>query len=72
MTDLSHEAAAAREQGVPEEDIAAGLDELQPDTQGEEPLDAELGDAGQGDLPPEDEPAPNGDGPDDLRVSDHG
>ena len=29
-------------------------DEAQPDTQGDEPLEAELGDDGQGDLAPED------------------
>ena len=59
-----------RSDGIPEEDLHASFDELQPDTQGEDPLDAELGPDGEGDILPEDEPEPSGDGPDDLRVSD--
>lgn len=39
-----------------------------PETQGEDPLEAELGEDGQGDLAPEDEPdAVSGDAPRDLR-----
>ncbi|MFJ4172574.1 hypothetical protein [Microbacterium sp. NPDC089696] len=46
----------------------ARTDTEQPETQGEEPLDAELGDDGQGDLAPEDEgPQHSGDAPADLR-----
>lgn len=38
-----------------------------PETQGEEPLEAELGEDGQGDLDPADEQAAPGDAPRDLR-----
>ncbi|WP_435748543.1 hypothetical protein [Microbacterium sp. PMB16] len=42
----------------------------QPETQGDEPLDAELGEDGQGDLAPEDEgSAHSGDAPSDLRTA---
>jgi len=55
---------------IPQEDIAASADDLQPDTQGDDPEQAWLGDDGQGDISPEDQPAPgdDDDGPDDLRV----
>lgn len=57
---------------VPRPDIEAGADGLQPETQDVDPLDAELGEEGQGDMLPEDEPtaAATGDGPDDLRITD--
>jgi hypothetical protein len=43
-------------------------DTSQPETQGDEPLEAELGEDGQGDLAPEDEGLPHsGDAPSDLR-----
>lgn len=43
----------AERQALDEVDFGIA-DEAQPDTQGEEPLDAELGPDGQGDLAPED------------------
>lgn len=53
---------------VPASDAAiVGRPDLQPDTQGVLPLDAELGDDGQGDL--DGEGRHSGDGPDDLRSS---
>jgi hypothetical protein len=43
-------------------------DTSQPETQGDGPLEAELGEDGQGDLAPEDEGLPHsGDAPSDLR-----
>lgn len=43
-------------------------DALQPETQGDEPIEAELGEEGQGDLAPEDEGnGHSGDAPTDLR-----
>lgn len=43
-------------------------DTAQPETQGEDSIDAEIGENGQGDLAPEDEGAPHsGDAPTDLR-----
>jgi hypothetical protein len=45
---------AAEEQRVFEADELGIVDEAQPDTQGDEPLDADLGPDGQGDLAPED------------------
>ncbi|QKJ18968.1 hypothetical protein [Microbacterium hominis] len=52
---------------TPEEMDDAGRieDDVQPETQGETPLDAELGEEGQGDILPEDEPA---DGDDDSEI----
>jgi hypothetical protein len=55
---------------IPRQDVAASADALQPETQDADPLDAELGEMGQGDLLPEDEPSATGDGPDGLRVTD--
>jgi len=56
---------------VPAEDLAASFDEIQPETQGGSPLDAELGEDGQGDILAEDEPtASDEDPPEDLRVED--
>jgi hypothetical protein len=55
---------------IPAEDIAASADAVQPETQGVDPLDAELGARGQGDLLTEDEPVRDAGGPDDLRVTD--
>ncbi len=57
--------------GVPDQDLGASFDELQPESQGGSPLDAELGADGQGDILAEDEPAADrDDAPDDLRVED--
>ncbi|MBT2484111.1 MULTISPECIES: hypothetical protein [unclassified Microbacterium] len=43
-------------------------DALQPETQGDEPLEAELGEDGEGDLAPEDQgTGHSGDAPTDLR-----
>ncbi|MFD5226409.1 hypothetical protein ACFWHT_12375 [Microbacterium sp. NPDC058342] len=54
---------------TPEMDAAiAGRPDLQPDTQGDVPLDAELGEDGQGDLAEGDERQHSGDAPDDLRT----
>ncbi len=58
--------------GVPRvDDFSDGTfptDTDQPETQGDDPIDAELGDDGQGDLAPEDEgPQHSGDAPTDLR-----
>jgi len=46
------------------------IPEEQPDTQGDSPLEAELGEDGQGDLAPEDEPDAfaGGSEPNDLRT----
>lgn len=45
-------------------------DDEQPETQGEEALEAELGDDGQGDISPEDEGVGHsGDAPTDLRTA---
>lgn len=58
-------------QGIPrvgEPDQTFPTDTAQPETQGDVPLEAELGDDGQGDLAPEDEgPQHSGDAPSDLR-----
>lgn len=52
---MSDESPWANSGQVPEEDLRMG-DELLPDTQGRDPLDAELGvDLGQGDVLPEDD-----------------
>jgi len=65
--DLHHPTSEA----VPDEDLGASLAELQPESQGDAPLDAELGPDGQGDVLPEDEPVDDHDNaPDDLRVED--
>lgn len=57
--------------GVPENDPTDGTfptDTQQPDTQGDDPIDAEIGEDGQGDLSPEDEGSQHsGDAPTDLR-----
>ncbi|MDH6182411.1 hypothetical protein M2152_002593 [Microbacteriaceae bacterium SG_E_30_P1] len=45
---------AAEEQSAFEADELGIPEEAQPDTQGEDPLEAELGEDGQGDLAPED------------------
>lgn len=45
---------AAEEQREEEAEGLGISDEAQPDTQGEDPLEAELGEDGQGDLAPED------------------
>ena len=58
-----------RDEEVPAADSAiAGRPDLQPDSQGDEPLDAELGDAGQGDLAEGDVATHSGDAPQDLRT----
>ncbi|APH43551.1 hypothetical protein BMW26_00200 [Microbacterium sp. 1.5R] len=58
--------------GIPRvDDFSDGTfptDTDQPETQGDDPVDAELGDDGQGDLAPEDEVLQHsGDAPTDLR-----
>lgn len=59
-----------RSEEIPAEDAAVvGRPDLEPDTQGDVPLDAELGEDGQGDLAPGDEEQHSGDAPDDLRTS---
>ncbi|MCC2033167.1 hypothetical protein [Microbacterium allomyrinae] len=75
MTDASRptddDGATPRSDGVPPPDLAASFDERQPESQGSSPLDAELGEDGQGDILAEDEPATSDDdAPDDLRVED--
>jgi len=57
---------AAGDTPEPDADIV-GRPDLQPDTQGDLPVDAELGEDGQGDLAEGDEGAHTGDAPDDLR-----
>lgn len=61
---------AARTDGVPASDIVTPGDERQPETQEGTPLEAELGEDGQGDLAPEDGVTTPDDGPDDLRIED--
>lgn len=54
---------------MPEVDATVvGRDALQPETQGDEPVDAELGEDGQGDMAEGDGPQHSGDAPDDLRT----
>ncbi|MGX1792748.1 hypothetical protein ACWIDW_07355 [Microbacterium sp. NPDC055312] len=54
---------------VPPADAAVvGRPDLQPDSQGDEPLDAELGEDGQGDLAENDEQLHSGHAPTDLRT----
>ena len=54
---------------VPAADAAvAGRPDLQPDSQGDDPLDAELGEDGQGDLAEGDEQLHSGDAPTGLRT----
>lgn len=68
MSDPMNESAAADE--IPEDDIAATrLPGLQPETQGDEPLETEIGDEGQGDLGEGDVHPHSGEGPTDLRTS---
>ena len=55
---------------IPTEDTAATrLPGLQPETQGDEPIETEIGDEGQGDLGEGDLQQHSGDAPDDLRTS---
>jgi len=55
---------------VPAEDTAATRKpSLQPETQGDEPIDTEISYDGQGDLGEGDMQQHSGDGPDDLRTS---
>ncbi|WP_313356650.1 hypothetical protein [Microbacterium sp.] len=64
---MNHDDASTAE--VPPADAAVvGRPDLQPDSQGDEPLDAELGDDGQGDLAEGDEQLHSGDAPTDLRT----
>ena len=76
MTDQSvptaDESQPLRREDIPTQDVNASFDERQPETQGDSPLDAELGEEGQGDILAEDEPRSAGDEddePQDLRVS---
>ncbi|GAA2885765.1 hypothetical protein [Microbacterium esteraromaticum] len=58
-----------RHDEVPAADAAvAGRPDLQPDSQGDAPLDAELGEDGQGDLAEGDGSQHSGDAPGDLRT----
>ncbi|MFD5213275.1 hypothetical protein [Microbacterium sp. NPDC058345] len=68
MSDAS--GAPDYDEDVPEQDSAiAGRPDLQPDTQEDVPLDAELGEDGQGDLAEGDgRTQHSGDAPDDLRT----
>ena len=58
------------DEDVPQQDAAVtGRPDLEPDTQEDVPLDAEIGDAGQGDLGEgDDRRQHSGDAPDDLRT----
>jgi hypothetical protein len=51
---LPEEDVEAEEQEILEEEGLGIPDEAQPETQGEDPFEAELGDEGKGDLAPED------------------
>lgn len=53
-TETDDDDFAAEEQREEEAEGFGISDEAQPDTQGEDPLEAELGEEGQGDLAPED------------------
>lgn len=57
---------------IPRESLVASRDDQVPETQDDDALDAELGEDGQGDLAPEDEPGAglDDDAPRDLRVDD--
>lgn len=55
------------EEGDDPTDGTFPTDAEQPETQGDEPLEAELGDDGQGDLAPGDDDPGSGDVPGDLR-----
>ncbi|NII69884.1 hypothetical protein [Microbacterium ulmi] len=75
MTDTSRpedDDARAAADGIPAPDLGASFDEVQPETQGESPIDAELGGDGQGDILGEDgsRSPKDDDAPDDLRVED--
>jgi hypothetical protein len=76
MTDASRApesgTGVSRSDGVPTPDVHGGADEYEPDTQGSDPLDAALGEDGQGDVLAEDDPltSDHGGGPDDLRTED--
>lgn len=76
MTDASipfaDDSQPLRREDIPAEDLHTGFDERQPESQGDSPIEAELGDDGQGDIPAEDAPSSSdgNDGPQDLRVSD--
>ncbi|WP_159500506.1 hypothetical protein [Microbacterium sp. 18062] len=66
--DATPEETPPAEGTIPPQDVPD--EALLPDSQGEDPLAAEIGENGQGDVLPEDEPGSGGDSPDDLRVSD--
>ena len=53
---------------MPEPDASALGAESEPDTQGSDPLEADLGEDGQGDMAESDDGGHSGDAPDDLRV----
>ncbi|MEI3842787.1 MULTISPECIES: hypothetical protein [Microbacterium] len=61
---------ATSREDVPAEDATiAERPGLQPETQGDEPLDADLGEEGQGDVGHEEDARHSGDAPDDLRTA---
>lgn len=68
---LAAETDGVDDSEIPAVDAHAG-DLDQPDTQGGDPIEAELGEDGQGDLAPEDDPAASSsledEGPTDLRT----
>lgn len=67
---MSSEPTGTDRDEIPTEDASiAGRPDLQPDSQGDEPLDAELGEDGQGDLAEGDVQQHSGDAPDDLRTA---
>ena len=57
---------------IPDESLIASRDDQIPESQGDDVVEIELGEDGQGDLAPEDEVSAglDDDGPTDLRVSD--
>lgn len=61
--------ASSADDDIPQADTAATQrPDVQPDTQGVPPLEAELGEQGQGDLAEGDDRPHSGDAPDDLRA----
>lgn len=64
----SSEPSSEPSQTVPEPDASTLGAEAEPDTQGSDPLEADLGEDGQGDMAEGEDGAHSGDAPDDLRV----
>lgn len=61
MSDMRDEDREAESGGLPGQEEWAIVNGLQPETQGNTPEEAELGEDGEGDLAPEDEPDPGED-----------